>query len=170
MFITRKLHIIFYSQACRPFLFGKITALFLEELECSLLCLVTRLSEALQGLLACRMLSPGNNAPLLCLHQVLARQATAGVLGRTVIHLRLGSHRRHLLCATRHTVLLLASNVGVHYIVYAEISTWEVVELFQKGFRPVVAPSLLGYTRRQNERGNSPESTEVVQEAPANTH
>ena len=56
------------SQARRPPLFGEITALFLEELERALLRLVARLCEALQRLLARRMLSPGNNAPLLRLH------------------------------------------------------------------------------------------------------
>lgn len=72
------------------------------------------------------MLLLGNNAPLLRLHKVLAGQPTARVLRRAVIDLRLCAHRRHLLRATIHLlttihVLLLASSVVGHYILYAEI-------------------------------------------------
>jgi len=99
----------------QPPLFEEITALFLEQLECALLRLIARLCEALQRLLARRMLLLGNNAPLLRLHQVLARQPTARVLRRAVIDLRLCAHRRHLLRATIHhlTITHLPASIVV---------------------------------------------------------
>ena len=92
------------------------SCLLLKQLECALLRLEARLPQTRQGLLARRMLSTGNDAPLLGLHQILASQAAAGVLGRPMEHLRLGAHRRHL-GATHHllaTIHLLATHlVGI---------------------------------------------------------
>jgi len=79
------------------------------------------------------MLLLGNNAPLLCLHEVLARQPTTRVLRRAVIDLGLRADRRLLgtathLHAARHTVILarrvihaVAHRVAVlHYILDAD--------------------------------------------------
>lgn len=61
----------------------------MEQLERPLLRLVTRLVQARQRLLAQRVLLLGNDAALASLHQILALEATARVLGRAVPHLRL---------------------------------------------------------------------------------
>ena len=102
--------------------------LFLKQLERPLLRLVSRLSEALQCLLARRMLPPGNNTPLLRLHQVLAGQPTARVLRRPMPYLSLCTHCR-LLRTTSHISVLLARTSVVHYILDADFlhhKSWDV--------------------------------------------
>jgi hypothetical protein len=103
----------------------------LEQLERPLLRLVSRLRQTLQGLLARRVLLLGHDATLLGLHQVLARQATAGLLRRAVPHLRLRAHRLHAttILATRaaaraaHTsrvaraIVVSTTRVVVHFYI-----------------------------------------------------
>ena len=82
-----------------------------HDLETSLLGLVARLDQALQGLLARRVLLAADNASLLGLHQVLLLQPTAGVLGRAVVDLGLGAHRGDL-AAAGHVVAARATTHG----------------------------------------------------------
>ena len=79
-------------------------SLLAEQSKLSLLGLEAGLVQALQGLLARRMLLAADNAPLLRLHEILARQATARVLGRAVENLRLCSDRGHLTCGRHYTL------------------------------------------------------------------
>jgi hypothetical protein len=67
----------------------EVVPLLLKQAELALLGLVASLNQALQSLLASRVLLPGNNAALLSLHQVLACQPTTCVLGRSVVDLSL---------------------------------------------------------------------------------
>ena len=67
--------------------------LLAKKLERALLRLEARLNQALQRLLARRVLLAANNAPLLRLHEVLAREPTARVLGRAVKDLCLRANR-----------------------------------------------------------------------------
>lgn len=71
----------------------------LEQLERALLRLVARLHKVLKSALARRVLLARYDAPLLRLNEVLARQATARVLGRAMVDLGLCANRGHL--ATR---------------------------------------------------------------------
>ncbi len=77
-----------------PALFKCSTAF--KKLEASLLGLVASLVQALQGLLARRVLLAADNAPFLRLHQVLLGEAAAGVLGSAVVDLGLGADGGHL--------------------------------------------------------------------------
>jgi hypothetical protein len=72
--------------------------LLAEQLKSPLLRLVARLHQFLERLLAERVLLLGHNAALV-LHQVLLRQATDGVVGRAVPHLRLAAHHAAALAA-----------------------------------------------------------------------
>jgi hypothetical protein len=74
---------------------SRFAHLLLKKRELALLRLEARLHEVLKSLSARRVLLARNNAPLLRLHKVLACEATARVLGRTVIDLGLRAHRRH---------------------------------------------------------------------------
>ena len=65
-----------------------------HQLEGTLLGLVARRKEMLNGLLARRMLLARNDATTV-LHQILLLQAAGRVLGRAVVDLRLAA-RRHL--------------------------------------------------------------------------
>ena len=61
----------------------------MKQLECAALGLVARLVQARERLLAQRVLLLGYDAALASLHQILALEAAARVLGRAVPHLRL---------------------------------------------------------------------------------
>jgi hypothetical protein len=95
--------------------------LFLKEFERALFCLVARLCKALQGLLTGGVLLSGNNAPLLCLHQILASQAATGVLRLSMPHLRLCSHGGRL-CATAHVMVSLTLATS-HFLVHLALAT-----------------------------------------------
>ena len=132
----------------------KVTALLFEELERSLLRLKSRLMQAFQGLLACRVLLTRNDAPLLGQHQVLLGKATAGVLGRSVINLRLGANCRNL--------------TGGAHLLYI----WPRKE-FSDNLQPeslaVAPPSFSDYKPPQNELRNIQAPKDAVLEARANT-
>jgi len=94
----------------------------MKQLECATLGLVARLYQARQRLLAQRVLLLGYDAALARLHQILALEATARMLGRAVPHLRLRAHRhrgrrrlaRHLTRrATRRTTLAEETSASV---------------------------------------------------------
>ena len=68
---------------------SRLTHTLLHRLERSLGGLVAGLEEALDGLLAGRMLLAAHDATRLGLHEILLVKATAGVLGRSVKYLRL---------------------------------------------------------------------------------
>jgi hypothetical protein len=84
--------------------------LLAEELERTLLRLETGLPQTRQSLLARRMLLTRDNAPLLRLHKILAREAATCVLRLSVVHLRLGSYRGHL-GASHLPIVVLARGV-----------------------------------------------------------
>ena len=67
-------------------------SLLLKELECTFFRLVTRLVQLVNRLYPQKMLLAADDAPLV-LHQILRGQATARVLGRAVVDLRLAAHR-----------------------------------------------------------------------------
>ena len=84
----------------------------LEQLEASLFGLVAGLLQALQGLLACRVLLAADNAPLLGLHEVLLGEAAAGVLGGSVVDLGLGADGGHTTGTSHHVVTAGAIATG----------------------------------------------------------
>ena len=74
-----------------------------EELEGALLGDVAELAQAAERLLTRRRLLLAHNLAPLVLDQILARQATLGVVGRAVENLRLATDRGH--AATRHRLV-----------------------------------------------------------------
>ena len=77
-------------------------AVLAEQLERTLVRLVALAGQELQGLLAGLHLLAADDAAVLVLHQILLLQATGGVLGRSVVNLRLGAngHLVHLILLT----------------------------------------------------------------------
>ena len=100
------------SQAPRPSLFRKY--LLAEKLECALLRLVSRLAQTRKRLLTRRMLLAAYNAPLLRLHEVLLLESAARVLGRSMVHHRLRTHRLHR--TATHVVLACRVILHVHVL------------------------------------------------------
>jgi hypothetical protein len=72
-----------------------LAALLGEEFEGTLLRDVAEFPQPAERLLARRRLLLAHDLAPLVLHQILAGQATLGVVGRTVEHLRLAADRRH---------------------------------------------------------------------------
>lgn len=62
-----------------------------EELESPALCLVALAGEVLEGLLTGGELLTTHNTPVLVLDEVLLDETAGGVLGSSVVNLRLGS-------------------------------------------------------------------------------
>jgi hypothetical protein len=93
----------------------KLFVLLPKQLECPLLRLEARLDQALERLLAQRVLASRDNAPLV-LHQIALLQATHRVVRRTVPHLCLAAHRL-LLGTARHVCLHSVVTTALHDIV-----------------------------------------------------
>lgn len=96
--------------------------LLAEQLEGALLGHIAELAEALDRLLARRVLLLAHNATRLRLHQVLLRQTTGRVLGRAVENLgraARGHHGAALLIIAIHAIL--ASGIIRHRIFIRKI-------------------------------------------------
>lgn len=79
-----------------------------EQGKLALLGDVASLAEALDGLLASRLLAATDDATTLGLYQVLLHQATGSVLGCAVEYLGLGADSGHLGTTSHHIVLTVS--------------------------------------------------------------
>ena len=158
-----------------------------KKLECTLLGLVARLQQALQRLLAGRVLLAADNATLLGLHEVLLCQPTTGVLGRSVVDLCLGTDGGHLLTTTEHwacatcataarggntlaqTDESMFTSLTGHITLYLSL-TFEFAGSLQPESPQLAAPFPPLGRLPQNGQANHRAATSAVQEAHVDTH